>query len=176
MLRILFGMPALVALMASSVVADPLAAEAATDTNVAARVARSDIHVEQPNILPSQAMPLGNGRLGVALWAAQGLTAQLNRSDTLPRRLSPGWLVVPGLAQMVADRGFRARLHLHDGQWRATGGGLTARAYVDQEYDRFVVEVGGADPGVEQTAQLQLWPPRTPQTIVADDVALLVEQ
>jgi len=50
---------------------------------------RSDIVLERPNRDASQAMPLGNGRLGVAVWAAEGLTAQLNRADTLPDRLSP---------------------------------------------------------------------------------------
>jgi hypothetical protein len=33
-------------------------------------------------------MPLGNGRLDVAVWSGDGFTAQLNRADTLPDRLS----------------------------------------------------------------------------------------
>jgi hypothetical protein len=44
-------------------------------------------------------MPIGNGRLGAALWAADGMTIQLNRSDTLPGRLSPGQVLFPGLSQ-----------------------------------------------------------------------------
>jgi hypothetical protein len=40
---------------------------------------------------------LGNGSLGVAEWAANGFTAQLNRSDTMPNRLSPGQLNIGGL-------------------------------------------------------------------------------
>src|SRR5215469_17719812 len=53
-------------------------------------VGRSDVILGRPNAAPAQAMPLGNGDLGVGVWAADGLTAQLNRADTLPDRLSPG--------------------------------------------------------------------------------------
>lgn len=44
---------------------------------------RSDIFLGRPNTDASEAMPLGNGRLGVAVWSADGWTAQLNRADTL---------------------------------------------------------------------------------------------
>jgi hypothetical protein len=47
-------------------------------------------------------LPLGNGALGAGLWSADGLTAQLNRADTMPERLSPGHLVVPGLGGGLA--------------------------------------------------------------------------
>src|SRR5664279_2446345 len=60
-------------------------------------VGRSDIILQKPNLDPQQAMPLGNGRLGLAVWAEGGYTAQLNRGDTFPLRLSPGQVVVPGL-------------------------------------------------------------------------------
>jgi alpha-L-fucosidase 2 len=49
---------------------------------------RASISIEQPNILPTQAMGLGNGTLGAAFWAAQGLTIQLNRADTVLRKNS----------------------------------------------------------------------------------------
>jgi alpha-L-fucosidase 2 len=58
--------------------------------NVAGVLHRSNIFLGRPNTDASEAMPLGNGRLGAAVWAACGLTAQLNRADTLPNRLSPG--------------------------------------------------------------------------------------
>ena len=63
---------------------------------------RSDIVLDQPNTKPAEAMPMGNGRLGVAVWAAGGFTAQLNRADTLPHRDSPGQLVIPGLAALTS--------------------------------------------------------------------------
>ena len=50
-------------------------------------LSRSAIVLERPNLLAKEAMPLGNGRLGVSVWSADGLTLQLNRVDTLPRRL-----------------------------------------------------------------------------------------
>ena len=46
---------------------------------------------------PQQAMALSNGRLGIAVWAQDGYTAQLNRGDTFPLRLSAGQVVIPGL-------------------------------------------------------------------------------
>lgn len=49
-------------------------------------VGRSDIVLQVPNRQAREAMPLGNGRLGIAVWFANSLTAQLNRADTLPGR------------------------------------------------------------------------------------------
>jgi hypothetical protein len=51
--------------------------------DVAGVIARSDVVLAHPNAEARQAMPLGNGRLGVALWSAEGFTTQLNRADTL---------------------------------------------------------------------------------------------
>lgn len=52
-------------------------------------VERSDIILQKPNVSPSEAMPLGNGRLGVAVWAQDGFTAQLNRGDTFRNACRP---------------------------------------------------------------------------------------
>jgi hypothetical protein len=69
--------------------------------DTAGLLSRSGIHLERPNLLPREAMPLGNGKLGVAVWSENGLTIQLNRGDTLPHRLSPGQLRVPGLSALT---------------------------------------------------------------------------
>src|ERR1700751_2083426 len=61
-------------------------------------VGRSAIVLGRANREAREAMPLGNGSLGVAVWSEQGLTAQLNRADTLPDRLSGGQVVIPGLS------------------------------------------------------------------------------
>ena len=74
-------------------------------------VSRSDVVLGAPNSSPSQFLPLGNGSLGVAAWAADGFTAQLNRSDTMPNRLSPGQVQIPGLAAMTSA----VELHRHAG-------------------------------------------------------------
>ena len=58
-------------------------------------VSSAYIVLQRPGALPQESMPLGNGTLGAAVWAANGFTAQLNRADTLPDRKSPGWLVIP---------------------------------------------------------------------------------
>src|SRR5258708_40141874 len=68
--------------------------------NTAGLVGRSDIVLGQAHAQPAEAMPMGNGRLGIALWSAEGFTAQLNRVDALPHRDSPGQLVMPGRAAL----------------------------------------------------------------------------
>lgn len=109
-------------------------------------VGRSDIVLARPNIAAGEALPLGNGRLGVAVWSADGLTAQLNRADTLPRRLSPGQVVVPGLAALTSAKDYVGRLDLYNGEIREQGGGMTATVYVQPKTDTLVIDVNVADP------------------------------
>ena len=59
-------------------------------------VRRSDVVLGRANAAPAESMPLGNGALGAAVWAANGFTAQLNRTDTFPDRKSPGSAGDPG--------------------------------------------------------------------------------
>src|ERR1700722_18068049 len=143
--------------------------------DTAGLVSRSAIVLTQPNILPEEAMPLGNGRLGVAVWSAGGFTAQLNRADTLPHRDSPGQLIIPGLAPLASSRDFNGRLDLYNGTLVEHGGGLTVTAYVQVSTDTLVVDVTGADPNATQTAELHLWPPRTPQATVSGETGQLAQ-
>jgi len=69
-------------------------------------VRRSDIVLGKANTDPTTFMPLGNGTLGAAVWAANGFTAQLNRSDTFPDRKSPGQVVIPGLSALTTASNF----------------------------------------------------------------------
>ncbi len=135
----------------------------------------SDVVLGRPNTDLSQAMPLGNGSLGVGVWDANGLTAQLNRADTMPDRLSPGQVVVPGLAKLTSAPDYRGRLDLYDGTFTQTGGGMTATTYVSADADQLVVDVTGADPTVPQTAQLHLWQPRTPTATAVGSVGTLAQ-
>jgi Glycosyl hydrolase family 95 catalytic domain len=135
--------------------------------DVAGVIARSAIVLGQPNVETSQAMPLGNGQLGVAVWSANGLTAQLNRNDTLPDRLSPGQVVIPGLSTLTGAKNYAGRLDLYNGEFEEHGGGMTATAYVQPNTATFIVDVTGAPPDKEQTAQLKLWTPRTPQAVAS---------
>jgi Glycosyl hydrolase family 95 catalytic domain len=125
-------------------------------------VGRSDIVLERANMDAGEAMPLGNGHLGAAVWSAEGMTVQLNRADTMPRRLSAGQLVIPGLARLTQATDYAGRLDLYHGAFVEHGGGITATAYVEPYADALVVEVAGADPAAEQTVQLRLWEPRAP--------------
>jgi alpha-L-fucosidase 2 len=127
-------------------------------------IGRSDIVLGRPNLEPGEAMPLGNGSLGVAVWSAEGFTAQLNRNDTLPDRLSPGQVVIPGLAVLTRAKDYAGRLDLYRGEFRVQGGGMTATAFVEPRTDALVIDVTGANPNVPQTAVLKLWAPRTPRT------------
>src|ERR1700733_10824665 len=143
----------------------------AVDT--AGLLGRSDIVLGQPNPAPAEAMPMGNGRLGIAVWAAEGFTAQLNRADTLPHRDSPGQLVIPGLSALTSAKDFSGRLDLYNGSLVEHGGGISVTSYVQVSTDTFVVDVTGADPNVTQTATLRLWEPRKPNATAANRVGVL---
>ena len=143
--------------------------------DAAGLVSRSDIVLAQPNASPAEAMPMGNGRLGIAVWAADGFTAQLNRGDTLPHRNSPGQVVIPGIAALTSAKDFGARLDLYNGTLVEHGGGMTLRAYVQASTDTFIVDVTGADPAAVQTARLVLWAPRAPQAAASGQRGTLAE-
>jgi hypothetical protein len=59
------------------------------DVDTADVVRRSNIVLERPPALATQSMPVGNGVMGAAVWAGNGFTAQLGRTDTFPTRRSP---------------------------------------------------------------------------------------
>ena len=138
-------------------------------------IGRSDIVLAKPNLESGEAMPLGNGALGVAVWSAEGLTAQLNRNDTLPDRLSPGQLVVPGLANLTVAKDYSGRLDLYNGEFHEQGGGLAATVFVEPDRDALVVDVTGANPNVSQTALLKLWSPRNPHATAEGSIGLLAQ-
>ena len=138
-------------------------------------VSRSNIVLGSPNSAATQSLPLGNGSLGAAVWAASGFTAQLNRDDTFPGRKSPGQVTIPGLAKLTSAGDFAAHLDLYDGVLTETGGGLTARIYVRADKDELVVDVAGADPNSSQTAQGNLWSGRSPQAQASGPVGTLAE-
>jgi hypothetical protein len=138
-------------------------------------VRRSDVVLGRSNSDPTQFVPLGNGTLGAAVWAAGGFTAQLNRTDTFPDRKSPGQLVIPGLARLTAASDFHGYLDLYDGMLRESGGGMTLTAYVRADTAQLVVDVTGADPNGSQTAQVKLWSGRSPSASASGAVAALAE-
>jgi alpha-L-fucosidase 2 len=120
-------------------------------------------------------MPLGNGRLGVAVWSAEGFAAQLNRGDTLPHRDSPGQLVIPGLAALFSAKDFHGYLDLYNGTLVEHGGGLSVSAWVQSSTDTLIIDVTGADPKARETAELRLWEPRTPEASANDRTGMLAQ-
>ena len=138
-------------------------------------VAESDIVLGAANTAASQSMPLGNGSLGVAAWAANGFTAQLNRSDTMPYRLSPGQVSIPGLSAMTSASNFSGTLDLYDGVLDEAGGGMTHAGVGAGRKDELVVNVTGANPGTQQTATLNLWSGRSPAAAASGAIGSLAQ-
>jgi alpha-L-fucosidase 2 len=138
-------------------------------------VARSAIVLRRPNLQREESMPLGNGRLGLGVWSQDCFTAQLNRQDTLPKRLSPGQLVIPSLCKLTEAADYDGRLDMYNGEFVERGGGITAITYVDDQLDVMVVDVRGADPKSLQTAELRLWSPRKPEVDAENNIGVLAE-
>lgn len=138
-------------------------------------VGRSDIILQRPNLNRTEAMPLGNGRLGLGVWSQDGYTAQVNREDTWPHRLSPGQVSIPGLKKLVEASDYSARLNLYNGEFEEHGAGITATTYVDESLDVMAVDVKGANANQPQTAELKLWPGRNPTITESDQVGVLAE-
>jgi len=138
-------------------------------------VRRSDIVLGAPNSAAAQSLPLGNGSLGVAAWAAGGFTAQLNRSDTLPDRKSPGQVQIPGLSTLTGAADFKGYLDVYTGVLNESGGGMTLKAWVSATKDELIVDVTGADPNAQQTATVSLWSGRSPQAAVSGTIGTLAE-
>jgi hypothetical protein len=143
--------------------------------NTGGVVSRSDIVLGKPNTANSQSLPLGNGSLGVAAWAAGGFTAQLNRSDTMPYRLSPGQVQIPGLSAMTSASNFSGALDLYNGVLDESGGGMTMQAWVPAGKDELIVNVTGASPGTRQTATLSLWSGRSPAAAASGAIGSLAQ-
>ncbi|MDX6354279.1 MAG: trimeric autotransporter adhesin, partial [Streptomyces sp.] len=184
--RVLTLWSALLAVLAGLVLVNSGTAQAATAATTAWRngsfhldptgvVSRSDIVLGSPNTAPTASMPLGNGSLGVAAWAAGGFTAQLNRSDTMPDRKSPGQLNIPGLSVISHAADFSGKLDLTDGVLRESGGGMSLKAWVATGKDELIVDVSGADPDIAQTATINLWAGRSPAAAVSGTVGTLAE-
>ena len=143
--------------------------------NTGGVVSRSDVFLGRPNTSDSQSLPLGNGSLGVAAWAAGGFTAQLNRSDTMPSRLSPGQVQIPGLAPMTSAANFTGTLDLYNGVLDESGGGMTMQAWVPAGQDELIVNVTGANPSTQETADLHLWSGRSPTAAASGAIGSLAQ-
>jgi hypothetical protein len=143
--------------------------------NTARVVRESDIVLGRPNTKATEALPLGNGRLGAAVWSADGMTIQLNRADTFPHRLSPGQITIPGLAKLTNAPDYSGHLDLYNGAFVERGGGISATVYLQPHADTLIIDITGADPSQPQTATLQLWEPRSPNASAPGSLGILAE-
>ena len=143
--------------------------------NIGGIVSRSNVVIGKANTSATQFLPLGNGSLGVAAWAANGFTAQLNRSDTMPNRLSPGQVNIPGLSAMTSASNFVGYLDLYNGVLHESGGGMSLTAWVPAAKDELIVDVTGANPGTRTTASVNLWSGRTPTASASGAIASLAQ-
>jgi hypothetical protein len=114
-------------------------------------------------------------QMGAAVWAAGGLTAQINRTDTWPTRRSPGQVTIPGLAAMTQASDYSASVDLYDATYRQQGGGMTATTLVRADKDELIVDVTGADPSSTQTARINLQSGRNPTAGASGAIARLAE-
>src|SRR4051794_32112625 len=173
----------LIAGLTSLVVAVPTAQAAPStawignkfEVDVPNLVRRANIVVGSAPTQAAQLMPLGNGQMGAAVWAAGGFTAQINRTDTWPTRKSPGQVVIPGLAAMTGASDYSASVDLYDAIYRQSGGGMTATTYVRADKDELIVDVTGADPATTQTARLSLQSGRNPTAGASGAIGRLAE-
>jgi hypothetical protein len=138
-------------------------------------VSRDDIVLGQPNVNPTASIPLGNGSLAAAAWAANGFTAQLNRSDTMPSRKSPGQVTIPGLSVISHAKDFTGRLDLTDGVLEESGGGESMKAWIPTGSDKLIIDVKGANPNIAQTASVYLWSGRKPTAAASGTLGTLAE-
>jgi hypothetical protein len=138
-------------------------------------VKRANLVNGAPPAQPTQSMPLGNGQMGTAVWAANGFTAQINRTDTWPTRRSPGQVTIPGLRALADADDYSATVDLYDATYRQQGGGMTATTYVRADKDELVVDVTGADPNSTQTARISLQNGRSPTAGANGQIARLAE-
>jgi len=183
LLAVAAGLALAVPLSAVAVLAPSAAASSVTTAwqngsfslNPAGVVAESDVVLGAANTASSQSMPLGNGSLGVAAWAANGFTAQLNRSDTMPDRLSPGQVNIPGLSAMTSASNFSGTLDLYNGVLDESGGGMSMQAWVPAGKDELIVNVTGANPSTQQTATLNLWSGRSPSADASGAIGSLAQ-
>jgi hypothetical protein len=182
-LAVAAGFALAIPLAAVAVLVRPAAAATVTtawqngsfSVNPSGVVAESDIVLGAPNTSDSQSLPLGNGSLGVAAWAANGFTAQLNRSDTMPYRLSPGQVNIPGLSAMTSASDFSGTLDLYNGVLRETGGGMSMQAWVPAGKDELIVNVTGANPSTQYSASLNLWSGRSPSAAASGAIGSLAQ-
>jgi hypothetical protein len=137
-------------------------------------VRRSTIVLGSPNTTAVQSLPMGNGSLGVAAWAAGGFTAQLNAVTPCPIAARPARSRSPAVA-ITGASDFAAHLDLYDGVLTESGSGMTAQIYVRADADMLVVDVTGADPNSTQTAQVGLWSGRSPAAAVSGTIGTLAE-
>jgi hypothetical protein len=138
-------------------------------------VRSANVVLGKANTAPQDFMALGNGALGMAAWAANGFTAQLNRTDTFPARKSLGQVVIPGLATLTGAADFSGHVDLYDATLTESGGGMSATIFVRADAPEVVIDVTGADPNSMQTAQIKLWSGRSPTGSAANGVATLSE-
>jgi hypothetical protein len=182
-LAVAAGFALVIPLAAVAVLVRPAAAATVTTAwqngsfslNPSGVVAESDIVLGAPNTSDSQSLPLGNGSLGVAAWAANGFTAQLNRSDTMPYRLSPGQVNIPGLSAMTSASDFSGTLDLYNGVLHETGGGMSMQAWVPAGKDELIVNVTGANPSTRYSASLNLWSGRSPSAAASGAIGSLAQ-
>ena len=93
----------------------------------------------------------------------------------MPNRLSPGQVQIPGLAAMTSASNFTGTLDLYNGVLDESGGGMTMQAWVPAGKDELIVNVTGANPSTQETADLHLWSGRSPTAAASGAIGSLAQ-
>ncbi len=93
----------------------------------------------------------------------------------MPNRLSPGQVQIPGLAAMTSASNFTGTLDLYNGVLNESGGGMTMQAWVPAGKDELIVNVTGANPSTQETADLHLWSGRSPTAAASGAIGSLAQ-
>ena len=119
-------------------------------------LARNNLVYLSPPFRKTDAIPLGSGRVGAAMWIDRenGLTAQLNRPEGVPAMAGLGTLQITNLAGLVAAQDYQGVLSLHDGVFTQQAGGLTVTSFFRWGGEELVIDVQGANPDELVTVRL----------------------
>ncbi|MBN8456932.1 MAG: hypothetical protein J0M04_03735 [Verrucomicrobia bacterium] len=126
----------------------------------AAWLARNSLVYQSPPFRKTEAIPLGSGRVGAAMWIDPlgGLTAQINRPEGVPALSGLGKIEIPQLAGMTAAQDYQGVLSLRDGIFTQTGDGFIVTSFFRWGGEELVIDVRGADPETPVTVRLTTFP------------------
>ena len=124
---------------------------------------RNDIVCLGPALNRYEALPLGNGQLGVLVRNEHGLDYLFNHGAFFASADESEWLISSGEVAVnlpeAWTKGFvEQRLILHEGKIETTFAAGTVRSWLAEGLDLLVVEIEAKEPLPELTVDVSVWP------------------